>query len=319
MQSSFLRWPLALSLVVLLGSSVSLAVAEELSVKKSESGVEVLVGDQPFTTYHFKSGAKPVLWPVHGPKQVEMTRAYPLREGVEGEATDHVHQRSFWFTHGDVDGVSFWHETEGHGNIVHKELVTAEGGETATIVTKNDWQNAAGEKLLEDVRTLRFGVEPAGRYIDFDIVLTASEKDVKFGDTKEGMFGLRIAESMRADIKDAEKKGRIFNSEGQVNDATWGKPAAWVDYSGLVKGEHVGIAILNHPTSFRYPTHWHVRTYGLFAANPFGLHDFKAVKEGDGSHVLKKGESISFRYRVIFHEGDEKKGDIVSAWERYGK
>jgi hypothetical protein len=80
----------------------------------------------------------------------------------------------------------------------------------------------------------------------------------------------------------------------------------------------LGIAILNHPSSFRYPTHWHIRSYGLFAANPWGLGDFTGKKQ-DGSHTMKKGESLTLRYRVIFHAGDEKQAGIADAFAEYSK
>ncbi len=313
-----MRSPLvAAALLAFLGCASS-AVAADIVVEKIDGGVNVKVGDQPFTTYIFQSKVKPILWPVIGPTGKEMTRAWPLREGNPNEKTDHPHQRSFWFTHGEVNGIDFWAETAkgNQGQIEHKELVKAEGGKTGTIVTRNEWVGSDGGKVLADERALRFGADDAGRWIDFDITLTALADEVKFGDTKEGSFGLRIAESMRADHK--QNKGTIVTSEGLVDGAAWGKPASWVDYYGPVEGETLGIAILNHPSSFRYPTGWHVRTYGLFAANPFGEGDFRG-EQVETAYTLKKGESLTFRYRVIFHAGDEKQGKIAEAFAKYAK
>ncbi len=116
------------------------------------------------------------------------------------------------------------------------------------------------------------------RIIDFDFRIFASDGPVTFGDTKEGMFGIRVASSMDVTRKQG---GRITNAEGLTDEKAWGKPSPWVDYVGPVKDKIVGIAIINHPLSFRYPTTWHVRTYGLFAANPFGWHDFGRPERGD--------------------------------------
>lgn len=295
----------------------AISVRGEVTVKKTDGGVEVSIDGKPFTTYLFRSGVKPILWPVIGPTGKEMTRAWPMREGNPEEKTDHPHQRSFWFTHGNVNGVDFWAETaKVQGKTEHKELVKAEGGKVGTIVTRNDWIGPDGVVLLNDQRTLRFGGDEERRWIDFDILLTAAAAEVKFGDTKEGSFGLRIAESMRADHK--QNKGTIITSEGLTDKEAWGKPAAWVDYHGPVQGETLGIAILNHPASFRFPTHWHVREYGLFAANPWGLGDFSGGK-GHGEHLLKKGESLTLRYRVVMHSGDEKQGKIAEAFQEYAK
>lgn len=292
------------------------AASADIAVEKTDSGVVVKVGDQPFTTYVFQSKVKPILWPIIGPTGKEMTRAWPMREGNPDEKTDHPHQRSFWFTHGEVNGIDFWAETaKVQGRIEHKELVKAEGGRVGTIVTRNDWVGPDGGKVLTDERTLRLGADDATRWIDFDITLTAAADEVDFGDTKEGSFGLRIAESMRTDRK---MGGKIITSEGLVDDKAWGQPASWVDYHGPVQGQTLGIAILNHPSSFRYPTGWHVRTYGLFAANPFGAGDFRGEKV-ESSYKLKKGELLTLRYRVIFHKGDEQEGKIAEAFAKYAK
>ena len=235
------------------------------------------------------------------------------------ETKDHVHHRSLWFTHGSVNGVDFWGETpKGKtGTIVHRKFVTIASGEQARIVTDNDWLAPSGKKVCEDRRSLTFGVLGDARWIDFDITLRASEGPVSFGDTKEGSFALRVAESLAVD---SHRGGRIVNSRGQTNAAAWGKPAEWVDYHGPVGGHMVGIAIFNHPSSFRYPTGWHVRTYGLFAANPFARKGFNGLEGTQGmSYVLPAGQELVFRYRVFLHRGDEKAGKVAEAFAEYAK
>jgi len=298
-------------LTTLIASS---SLAAEFTVKKADDGVTVSVDGQLFTRYLIKSGAKPILWPVLGPTGKEMTRAYPMRDAAPGERDDHIHHRSFWFTHGDVNGIDFWAETEGHGNIIHRDFVKVEGGKHASIVTRNDWIGPDGKKVCEDERHLTFGANQDARWIDFDVTVRASVGEVKFGDTKEGSFGVRTAGTMKVTSK---LGGAIVNSEGQKDVEAWGKPAKWVDYHGPVDGETLGIAILNHPSSLRYPTYWHVRTYGLFTANPFGLHHFKGSNEFDGSLTLKKGESFTLRHRVLFHQGDAKAGRVADAFADY--
>lgn len=92
-----------------------------------------------------------------------------------------------------------------------------------------------------------------------------------------------------------------------------------MDYHGPVENETLGIAVLNHPTSFRFPTYWHVRTYGLFAANPFGLKNFQNNKDADGSHTIKPGESFTLDYRIVLHRGDESQANIAQAFVDYAK
>ena len=126
---------------------------------------------------------------------------------------------------------------------------------------------------------------------------------------------------MKVDTEKGEEEtqGRIVNSLGKEDKEAWGQPASWVDYHAEHDGDTLGIAILNHPTSYRFPTYWHVRTYGLFAANVFGLHNFKNSDEEDGSHELQPGESIAFYYRVLFHLGDEQEGRVPEAFVEYAK
>lgn len=306
---------LVLSMVALcsvaFGAAISLG--EPVRLRQGDQSLEILAGEQPFATYVYNSGGKPILWPIHGPTGARMTRAYPLAK-VDGEKTDHVHQRSLWFTHGDVNGVSFWMEEGERGTIVQRELNVLREGSPAVIETRNDWLDPAGRKLLEDRRVLAFSADGDRRTIDFNITLTASAGPVKFGDTKEGTFGIRVPTSMDVDAKGG---GRIVNSEGLSDQKAWGQPAAWVDYSGPVGQETLGVAVLNHPSSFRYPTRWHVRTYGLFAANPFGLKEFTEDESADGAAILAAGESLSLRYRVILHKGDAATGRIAEQFKAY--
>ncbi len=276
--------------------------------------VEVTIDGLPFTTYVSRTGPKPYYFPLIGPTGRPITRAFPMKD-VAGEKRDHPHHRSMWFTHGMVNGVDFWSEQKGHGSIVEKtRSVTSAPPAFGQIRTTDDWVGPDGKVVCTDERTVRFYATPTARIIDFDISLKASNGPVTFGDTKEGMFGVRVATSMDVDSKGG---GKITNSDGLNDAAAWGKPAPWVDYTGPVEGETVGIAILNHPSSFRYPTTWHVRTYGLFAANPFGWHDF-GMKTG-GEHTIPPGESIRFGYRVILHKGDTPSASMAAAYEGYIK
>ncbi len=304
---------IVVSVVLLLLSSTAAFAAEPITFKRTEGAIDVLAGGQPFATYVFDSHGKPILWPIHGPTGAQMTRSYPMAK-VDGEKTDHPHQRSLWFTHGDVNGVDFWMEQGQRGTIVQREVARLDAGPPAVIETVNDWFDPDGRKLLEDRRVFAFSAESDRRIIDVAITLSATAGPVRFGDTKEGTFGLRVPTSMDVD---AGKGGRIVNSEGLTDTKAWGQPAAWVDYSGPVGDETLGVAVLNHPTSYRYPTRWHVRPYGLFAANPFGLKEFTENEAADGSVNLAAGESLTLRYRVVLHAGDAEAGKIAERFQEY--
>jgi hypothetical protein len=278
------------------------------------TAVKVLAGGKALTTYRANEAPKPFYFPLIGPTGVSYTRGYPM-EIVTGDDRDHPHQRSMWFTHGKVNQVDFWSEQKGHGSIRETTRKTFAGGPAVGVIrTTDDWLGPDGKKVCEDERVVRFYNVTATRIIDFDITLKATAGPISFGDTKEGMFGLRVASSMDVNKK---KGGKITNAEGLTDDAAWGKASPWVDYTGPVDGKTVGIAILNHPDSFRYPTTWHVRTYGLFAANPFGWHDFGQNRSGE--YTVPAGESIRFRYRVILHAGDTASANLSTAFQAYAK
>lgn len=289
----------------------------EVTAERAEQGVVIKLDGQPFAEYRVHSGTKPIVWPIIGPTGALMTRSHPMAD-APNEKKDHPHHRSLWFTHGRINDVDFWAETgkNTYGTTKHREFVKVAGGREAIVVTRNDWIAPDGKPVCEDERSLAFGGDSQSRWIDFCITLIANHGPVVFGDTKEGSFGMRVAETMKVDAK---LGGRIVNSEGQTDKDAWAKRASWVDYQGPVDGQTVGIAILNHPSSFRYPTYWHVRTYGLFAANPFGVKDFTSDPKADGTYTLPAGQSIKLRYRVVLHKGDEKEGRIAEAFADYAQ
>lgn len=273
--------------------------------------LKVAVGGSPFTEARTDLGPKPILYPLIGPTGAAMTRAYPMAT-VAGEDRDHPHHRSVWFTHGQVNDVDFWSELPGHGAIRQRpEPFVRDGLAVATLRTADDWVGPDGSTVVEDERTWRFY---PNRSIDLEVTLKATHGPVKLGDTKEGTLGLRVASSMDANRKPG---GTITNAEGLVDQAAWGKASAWVDYTGPVEGEVVGVAIMDHPSSFRHPTTWHVRDYGLFAANPFGYHDFGMKKRGD--FTVPAGESVTFRYRIMPHVGEPSREELAAAYAAFAR
>jgi Methane oxygenase PmoA len=316
-----------LSAFLLMSSTFALA---EVTAEKSDRGIVIKIDGKLFTEYLTKAGQSPAMWPIIGPTGEEMTRAHPFKPSPKGkyDTEDHPHHQSLWFTHDKVSGADFWkaNVNEGEGDRgpheAHREFVKIDSdGDTATVVTRNDWMNG-DKRILEDERTVVYGTRKNGdRWIDFTITLKAPHADVTFGDTKEGTFAIRVPDPMRVEAK---LGGRITNSEGQTDDAAWGQPAKWVDYTGPTSAtptsdnSPVGIAILSHPKSFRPVPRWHVRAYGLFAANPFGQVDFpnpEAAKQGPVT--IKKGDSLTLRYLVLFHRGQTDAADLNAAFEEF--
>lgn len=287
-----------------------------VEVKETDAGAEVRIDGEPFTTYQVKNGPKPYLWPVFGPTGKPMTRAFPMQR-VKGEAWDHPHHRGLWFTFDRVNDTNFWLEAPKAGKTIHREFASLTSGPVfGEIVSKVDWTAGDGKKIAEDVRTYRLYRTPGARLIDFSISMRSAEGPLRFGDSKEGLFAIRVAESMKVEAKGGAP-GRIVNAAGDLDGQAWGKRAEWCDYSGYVDGEHLGAAIFDAPTNFRHPTYWHVRTYGLFAANPFGIRHFTGDADRDGAHEVPEDQTFDLSYRVYLHSGDAESAKVAEWYAAY--
>jgi len=278
------------------------------------------INGQLFTEYVFKDVPRPYCYPLIGPGGLPMTRNWPMKD-VPDEAHDHPHHRSLWFAHGSVNGYDFWSEQKAFGKTVHQDFLEIKSGSRVGIIrATNNWVAADGTLVCTDERTLRIYApgSPGERVLDFDITLFASNGDVTFGDTKEGTMAVRLAPTLR--LKGKVGEGHIVQSTGVRDGKTWGKRAAWCDYYGPVQGKTVGIAIFDHPQNPRHPTWWHVRDYGLFAANPFGQHNFEDLaNKTAGNLVVPAGKSITFRYRFYLHEGDDQQANVAAKYRQYAK
>jgi hypothetical protein len=282
--------------------------------------IRVEINGQLFTEYFFKDVPRPYCYPLMGPGEVAMTRNWPMKN-TPGEEHDHPHHRSLWFAHGSVNGHDFWSEQKAFGKTVHDDFLEVKSGKGAGVIREqNKWVAADGTVVCTDERTLRF-YNPGSaneRVMDFEITLKASNGELTFGDTKEGTMAVRLAETMR--LKGKVGHGHIINSAGVRDDQTWGKRADWCDYYGPVDGKTVGIAIFDHPQNPRHPTWWHVRDYGLFAANPFGQHDFESLpNKTAGNLIVPAGKSVTFRYRIYLHEGDDQQAKVAEKYQQYVK
>lgn len=316
------------ALGVFAAASGAMSAAPGVQITELADRLRVEINGKLFTEYFFKDVPRPYCYPLIGPDGLPMTRNWPMKN-TPAEAHDHPHHRSFWFAHGLVNGEDFWSEEKQFGREVHQTFTKLQSGpEVGVIQSRDAWTDAKGVVVCTDDRTLRIYARPdTERLFDFEITLRAGAQAVVLGDTKEGSMAMRLAESMRltqpplpGEKKMRPGQGHIVNSEGVRDGDTWGKRAAWCDYYGPVEGKTVGVAIFDHPSNPRHPTWWHVRDYGLFAANPFGRHDFeKLADKHAGDLTVPAGQSVTFRYRFYLHEGDEKQANVAGHYEDFAK
>ncbi|MGH7449968.1 MAG: PmoA family protein, partial [bacterium] len=301
----------------------------EVVRKDAEKRVDIFVDGQPFTSYLYTDTIpvlkKTVLHPLRTAKGTIITRGFPLAPRA-GERVDHPHQIGCWFNYGDVNGLDFWNNSNASpperrhemGTIRHRAIKRVENGANAGVLEITmDWLKPDSKPILREDTRFVFHASPNLRAIDRITTLTALDERVLFKDNKEGMMAVRVARALEhptdepIKLTDASGKvtevpvmensgvtGMYTNSEGITGAGAWGKRAAWVMLSGVVADDSVTLAIFDHPKNAGYPSYWHARGYGLFAANPLGQKVFSEGKE-ELNFGLEAGASTTFRYRVL--------------------
>lgn len=274
----------------------------------------VTIDGEPFATVH-AGAARPFVFPLLAPGGIPVTRPFPM-EQVPGEANDHPHHVSLWFAHGDVSGFDFW------AGQAKKERLALDGAPTvrveggAAIVSADyRWLADVGTLVCTEHRELAFGSFDGARTVDVAVTLRATDRPLVLGDTKEGTFAVRVRQLLCVDGKGAA--GQLHDSEGRRNADVWGKRARWIDDHGVIDGREVGLAMFDHPQNHGHPTWWHARTYGLLAANPFGVHDFEKKPAGTGTLTVPLGGELRLRYRVLLHRADWDAARMDAAWRAW--
>ncbi|QTN31726.1 PmoA family protein [Akkermansiaceae bacterium] len=281
------------------------AAKAEFSFARTDGTLQLLDGGKLITSFRTDYRV-PYLYPLTAPSGANILRHWPMEKDAPSEEKDHPHHRGVWLSHGNVNGYDFWAGTGNKDASIKEKSIYGEKVENGVASFNADlyWSvDGAAAILTEDRRHFISRPDADTLRIDISSRLTARNGDVVFGDTKEGTFAIRTDRTLR--VKGKEAKATLTNSNGETDLDAWGKRATWPPTPAPDElGKPVVVAILDDPSSFRHPTHWHARDYGLLAANPFGIHDFEKNKDKKaGNHVLKKGESIMLKYTVIIHSG----------------
>jgi hypothetical protein len=311
-------------------------------VDEASRRVDVHVDGRPFTSYLWpRSLAKPVLHPIRSADGRVVTRGFPPQAG---ERADHPHHVGLWFNYGDVDGHDFWNNSDAieperapkMGRVEHARIVrAANGAGRAELELLADWVAGTGRKVLLETTTLGFLAAPGARAIDRTTRLQALEAAVSLKDNKEGLLGLRVRRELEdpnersGEFRDASGRvtkvesqdttgvtGLYTSSEGRTGKAVWGTRGRWTMLTGIVEGRPLTVAILDHPDNPGFPTYWHARGYGLFAANPLGQAAFSEGRERL-DFAIPAGESRTFRYRVLVLDAAPTPGQMDARYKEW--
>jgi hypothetical protein len=317
-----------------------------VSVVRNEAArrVDILVAGRLFTAYIWpETQKKPVLYPLNTADGTTVTRGFPL-EPRPGERVDHPHHAGLWFNYGDVNGVDFWNNSNTlapdaqskMGSIVHRRIASTKSGkDSGELVVEMDWIMPNGKAILRETTRFVFHAGPSMRAVDRITTLTALDERVVFRDNKEGVIGMRVRRELEQPSKeplvftDASGKatavakldntgvsGEYLSSEGMKGDAVWGTRGRWTMLAGVVGQSPVTLAILDHPKNPGYPTYWHARGYGLFAANPLGQEVFSNGKE-KLNFTLEPKQSVTFRHRLLILSGTATGAQIDEQQKRF--
>ncbi len=340
MKNLFLSWAiLAFQCIGVVNSQAQSDV--KFVQKNGEQKVDVIVGGKYFTSYNYSSKIdKPVLYPLQTASGVLVSRGFPL-EPRPGERTDHPHHIGMWFNYGDVNGLDFWNNSYAipdsakakYGSIHHQQIVKAENGSsTGKLAITANWDDHSGKTLLKEQTTFTFSGDATHRYIDRVTTLTAQKEKVIFKDNKEGMLGIRVTRELEipadkpeiftdaqgiptkvAVLNNEGVTGNFLTSEGKTGNDVWGTRGKWCLMYGKKNNEDISIAIIDSPGNPGYPTYWHARGYGLFAANTLGQEVMSGGKE-NLNFSLEAGKSVTFRYRVIITNGSTPSNTELDKW-----
>lgn len=285
--------------------------------REKENRIDVEIGGELFTSFYYSpDDGKPALWPIVGEGGAHLTRDYPL--GERDVTGDHPHHKSVWTGYGHVNESDYWEYGKRTGKQVLQNIEYGSGEALGYIVADFTWIDTEGEPVIDERREMIFYATDAdARIFDYNVLLKASHGPIHFTDTKEGgLVSLRMADKLR----ERGGTGTITNSAGGVGaKETWGKPAAWCDYSGPIEGIGTrGMTVFDHPSNFRHPTHWHVRDYGLMGANAFGYSHFYDG-ERNGDHDLPEGAEFPFHYRLYVHSGDVNEAQVAEVYAAYAQ
>lgn len=323
-----------LSEVALVVTFASASFAQEVTVHfnkyEKQKKVDVLIGGKLFTTLMFQDALeKPVLYPLTTAAGTEVTRGFPLHPKPD-DPVDHPHHIGLWFNFENLNGLDFWNNSYAiaadkkaqYGWIRTDKITVMKDGTRGVLAYHANWTNQAKEIIIEENTRFEFSGTSNQRVIDRVTTLKASQNAV-FKDAKDGMLGLRLAHELQMPSTKEEKftdskgnvttvkggtdkipTGNYLSSEGKTGDAVWGTRGVWCKVYGKIGTDSVSIAIIDHPLNPNYPTFWHARGYGLFAANPLGEKIFTNGASAKNL-TLKKGESVTFRYRVVISNGPE--------------
>ena len=284
---------------------------EPLRAKKESVRLVITQAKQPVAEFYFSDAKvkRPFFADLRVPGGTKITRNFPPIEGQD--ATDHGDMHpGLWLGFGAINGSDFWRNK---ATMRHDKFLAEPEWKKDALMFATQCTLLGNEGQELGRMDTQFTLKPNEQVlsITWDSTFHATTGDLVFGDQEEMGFGARVATAI------TEKSGGLITSSTKDTTAkkTWGQPAAWCDYSGVINGRNVGITLVPDPANPQ-PGWWHNRDYGVFVANCFGRN---AMKQGDKSSlIVKQGKTIRLRYTALLHTSpNDKPLDVAKLVERH--
>jgi hypothetical protein len=166
-----------------------------------------------------------------------------------------------------------------------------------------EWAAPDGRLIAREAREMVIAAEPGMYVIDVKSTLAAAEWDFSLGPTRHAYFNLRAAERITV-----ANGGQVIDDRGCAGgEAITGTQSRWVDFSGNVGGGHkAGLSVFPDPRDHE-DLSWFVADWGVVTVGPFRIN----------GRVVKQGESLTARYRVLVHDGDSIAADVAGRYASF--
>jgi hypothetical protein len=291
----------ACAALLLTAASLGVALAPHVRVLPHPVAprVDVVIGDQPFTSYLYLTGmARPALIGLRTPTGV-------IVDGAE-ETAEEDDPAGFWFAHGNVNGIDFTSTATPRlanlPRIVHRRVVEAVSSDTVgRLAVQSAWTGADRSVVLLEDTYFTFAGTDERRTIERVTRLAAINGAVQLGSTRRGLAGLRFASRV------VEREAVAGGAKGEtVPSPCAGTRGRWLAVPAVRDGQRITVAIFDHPDNPGHPNELRCSVRGL-----------ELVPSAETS--IPAGGSVTFRHRLILAAGapDAAALEIAFAsWDR---
>ncbi len=248
------------------------------------------------------------LHPIFAPGGQRITDDFP---------PNHVHHHGVWsaWTHTEFQGrqPDFWNMGDLKGRVEFVALdANWSGSVHAGLRARHRFVDLTAQPpvtALHETWTVTAYVTPADARGTWHFDLTSAQRcaaatPLRLPEYRYGGIGLRGNPAWNGPTN-----AQFLTANGE-SDRLKGHAtrARWCDLSGLVDGRRVGIAVLGHPSNYRFP-----EPMRIHPDEPF----FNFAPQQAGDMEIKPGETYTTRYRFVVHDGAPDPDTIERLWNDF--